>query len=247
MPELTTLSPELDAAPAIPIPEAPNRSLRMMALGVVLAVSFTHFFVASAYSFFQATKASERSHSQVAVLDGLLGELISLALLWFVLSVQKRRWVDIGWTPGWTDLLHGVGLIIGSWIAVAAAGAVFQSFFRAWTGHYLQPRSGHGIISGGLSVLTILIVLVNPFFEELIVRGYLMTEVVALGGSRNLAIVVSVLVQTSYHLYQGVLRCVGVAAFFLVLSIYFSRTRKIGPVIVAHFWSDASALIRLAR
>jgi membrane protease YdiL (CAAX protease family) len=96
-------------------------------------------------------------------------------------------------------------------------------------------------------VLTISIVIVNPFFEELIVRGYLMAEVIALGGSRNLAIIISVLVQVSYHIYQGLLRCVAVGAMFLVFSIYFSRTRKIGPVILAHFWSDAWALMRLAR
>jgi membrane protease YdiL (CAAX protease family) len=125
--------------------------------------------------------------------------------------------------------------------------SVFQAFFRTSTGAYLQPRTGHGIISAGVSLLTILIVIVNPFFEELIVRGYTMSEVMALGGSRNLAILISVFVQISYHIYQGFLRCVGLAAVFLLFSIYFSRTRRIGPVIVAHFWSDAWALIDLAR
>jgi len=45
--------------------------------------------------------------------------------------------------------------------------------------------------------------LLNPFFEELIVRAYLMTEIMDLTGSAMLAIATSVLLQASYHLYYG--------------------------------------------
>ena len=218
-----------------------------MALVAVLSVSFAHFVLGSSYSLFHPDVSARRYHSQIAVFDALSAELISLLLLWFVLSDRHRKWAEIGWVPGWNDLVHGVGLIVGSRLAASLATAVFQAFFRTSTGHYLQPRSGHGIISSGVSVLTVVLVIVNPFFEELIVRGYTMSEVAALGGSQNLAIFISVLVQMSYHLYQGFLRCVGLLAVFLLFSIYFSRTRRIGPVIVAHFWSDAWALIRLAR
>ena len=101
-------------------------------------------------------------------------------------------------------------------------------------------------IGAGISVLTVLFVVVNPFFEELIVRGYTISEITPLGGSPNLAIFVSVLIQMSYQVYRGLLRCIALTAVFLVFSIYFSRTRKIAPVIVAHFWSDARALISVA-
>jgi membrane protease YdiL (CAAX protease family) len=91
-----------------------------------------------------------------------------------------------------------------------------------------------------------MLVLVNPLFEELIVRGYLMAEIVDLGGSEITAILASVLIQVSYHTYQGFLRCALVAIMFAIFSIYFSRTRKIEPIIIAHFYSDASSLIRAA-
>ncbi len=247
MPELTTLFPETEAPPVEASAAGPSRRLRLMGLVAVLSVSFVHFVIGAVYSLFHADKASQRYQSQIGVLDALLAELISLLLLWFVLSNHGRKWADIGWTPKWGDLAHGVILIVGSRAAGEIAVVLFQAFFQVFTGNYLQPRSTHGIISGGVSALTFLIVIVNPFFEELIVRGYTMTEVMALGGSRNLAIFISVLVQMSYHVYQGFLRCVGLTAVFLLFSIYFSRTRRIGPVIVAHFWSDAIALIRLAR
>ena len=59
-----------------------------------------------------------------------------------------------------------------------------------------------------------------------------------------LAVVISVVLQVSYHLYQGTARTIAVAATFTVFSIYFARTRRIFPVVVAHFCIDAYALVK---
>lgn len=143
------------------------------------------------------------------------------------------------------DLLRGIGVILISGGAKYLAIMLFQSFVYSFTGHYAQARPVHGVISAGISVFSVLLVVVNPFFEELIVRGYTMTEVIGLGGSRNLAIMVSVLVQMSYHVYQGLVHCVGLTAAFVVFSIYLFRSRRIAPLVIAHFWSDAWALLRV--
>ncbi len=71
-------------------------------------------------------------------------------------------------------------------------------------------------------VLAIPFFLQNPFFEELIVRAYLMTEIGELTGSWLLAVLVSSLVQASYHLYYGMGRRAA-SCFFssCILSIYY--------------------------
>jgi membrane protease YdiL (CAAX protease family) len=165
-------------------------------------------------------------------------------VLWFVLTEHKRTWREIGWQPRWMDVPHGIFLILASRGAAQLAMYIVQVSSLRYAGHYLQPRSTHGIAGAGISLFTIVFVCVNPLFEELIVRGYTMSEVTALGGSRNFAIFVSVLLQMSYHVYQGLLRAIGLTAVFLVFSIYFSRERRIIPIVIAHFWSDAWALIR---
>jgi len=246
MPE-TILLPDVEPAPLAPVVAVVTRRRRLLALSLVLLISFAHFVVATFYSLLQTERTVERSHTQLGVFAALMAEILSLALLWFVLSEHKRSWAEIGWAPRWIDLFHGIGLIVGVRIAAGFAIIIFQGIFRNYTGHYLQPRSVHGLMDAGLSLLTVLLVVVNPFFEELIVRGYAMSEIMELGGSRNLAIVVSVGLQMSYHVYQGLLRCIALTVVFLVFSIYFSRTRRIVPAVIAHFWSDASALIRLAH
>ncbi len=87
--------------------------------------------------------------------------------------------------------------------------------------------------------------LLNPFFEELIVRAYLMTEVRALTGSWMLATALSVVVQFSYHLYYGWEGAIALSFLFLVFSIYYARTQRATPIIVAHGIFDIWGLVRM--
>jgi membrane protease YdiL (CAAX protease family) len=167
-----------------------------------------------------------------------------LLVLWYVLSERGSGWRAIGWTPAWKDLPEGFGLLIVGYLAAIPPVLVFQAAYHPFAGHYLQAKSLESVLGFGISVSSVAFVLINPFFEELIVRAYTMSEVMDLGGSRLLAIVVSVSLQMSYHFYQGVLRSIAIAATFIVFSIYFARTRRIAPIILAHFCFDALALVR---
>ena len=66
-----------------------------------------------------------------------------------------------------------------------------------------------------------------------------------LTGSSTLAVVLSVFVQFSYHLYYGWGGAISLAFFFLPLALYYVRSRRALPVIVAHGLLDVYALIRL--
>ncbi len=85
----------------------------------------------------------------------------------------------------------------------------------------------------------------NPFFEELIVRAYLMTEVRTLTGSWILSAALSVVVQSSYHLYYGWGGAIALSFLFLAFSIYYARTQRATPIIIAHGIFDFLALIRM--
>jgi len=61
----------------------------------------------------------------------------------------------------------------------------------------------------------------------------------ALTGSQAVAIGASVLLQTTYHLYQGIPHACAVGATFFVFSMYYVRTRRVAPLVLAHFYLDA--------
>jgi membrane protease YdiL (CAAX protease family) len=71
------------------------------------------------------------------------------------------------------------------------------------------------------------------------VRAFLITEFQGVYFSTTLVLLVSVAVQTAYHLYQGALCHVRI---FLTFSLYYVRTRRILPVILAHLSMDVLSL-----
>jgi membrane protease YdiL (CAAX protease family) len=87
--------------------------------------------------------------------------------------------------------------------------------------------------------------LLTPIFEELIVRAYLMTEIIELTGSSLLAVVVSVLLQASYHLYYGWYGAVCLGFSFLILALYYAKYRRALPVMFAHELYDLIVLARI--
>jgi membrane protease YdiL (CAAX protease family) len=223
-----------------------TRRQRLLALVLVLSISVLHFVLSSSYVVFGGTYSSgSANQNQYRVANALLLELTSLLLLWYVLWQQKRSWKEIGWEPSWHDPFRAIGIIVTTYVVTYPTIFFFQLIYRDVTGHYLHSLSRHGVLGLGISVFSILFVVVNPFFEELIVRAYTMSEVIGLASSRTLAIVVSVCIQMSYHLYQGLLNCVVVAISIVILSIYFAKTRRIMPVILTHLFFDAYAFVRL--
>ena len=95
------------------------------------------------------------------------------------------------------------------------------------------------------TVVAIPFTLLNPFFEELIVRAYLMSEIIELTGSSKLAVALSVGVQFSYHLYYGWSGAISLSFVFLVSALYYEYARRALPVIVAHGFFDLYGLVRL--
>ncbi len=90
-------------------------------------------------------------------------------------------------------------------------------------------------------MISFLYLLAAPIFEETIVRAYLMTELIELSWPPWLAVVLSFLLQGSYHLYYGVSGAILVSAGFVVLSIYFAKSRRLMPVLLCHLLWDLCA------
>ncbi len=183
------------------------------------------------------------------VLLAIIYEALCLGLLFLVLWNQERRFSSIGFAlaASLSDVLHSA---VFFFVALLSSGLVYQMIallHQVVVGRPLRPwDSGHALF-GHAGVLAVVFVLLNPFFEELLVRGYLMTEIQERYGGTRLAIVASVGLQTSYHLYQGLANATVLAILFACFALYFSRTKRIVPVILAHMYFDVLALLAYAR
>lgn len=219
-----------------------ERTSRKFQLCLVLAVGFLIPFVRSLGIFLgwwhPGPATSYRFVLRITV------ELVGLLCLYLVLSYQKKRFQDIGLSLKirLSDLGHSFALFFGALLGSAILGLALKLLY-VFLGRALRPQLDRAAIFGtALGFLPVLYVLLNPFYEELLVRAFLISEMEAIYRGTALAVLASVALQTSYHLYQGLPMALSHIPAFLLFSLYFVRTRRILPVILAHMLMDVSAL-----
>lgn len=171
-------------------------------------------------------------------------EVTALLLLGYVLSRRGLSFSSLGLR--WSARDVGIGFLVAFvsyWPYAFATVAISAGYYFVFGA---QPAGHNGTFffaHPGLMMIPFSIL--NPFFEELIVRAYLMSEVVQLTGSATLAVILSVAVQCSYHLYYGWAGAISLSFLFLVFALYYMSSKRALPVIVAHAVFDIYSLIRL--
>lgn len=204
-------------------------------------------FVAFAIPLLAQLRAS-RQHSEedlsVGVYLALIHMISAIGVLAYVLFRQGKTSRDIGLSARWRDvpvsiLLLGVGLLVK-----LSVGVLLQYVSYLTTGHTLAhvgPPTTY--LSAGITIGTVLFFLLVPFYEEIIVRAYTISELMAMSGSAALAVSCSVIVQSLYHLYQGVPAAISHAGWFLVLALYYLKSRRALPVVLAHLNHNVLVLL----
>lgn len=86
----------------------------------------------------------------------------------------------------------------------------------------------------------------NAILEEVIVVGYLMTRLRELGWRVGAVIAASAVLRGTYHLYQGFGAFIGNVVMGVVFSLFFLRTRRVLPLVVAHTLLDVVAFVGYA-
>ena len=93
--------------------------------------------------------------------------------------------------------------------------------------------------------LVIVGVIVNPVYEEFLWLGYGITALQRYG--TRTAVLVSVALRLSVHLYQGRMAFVSILPLAVVFTLYFVKTKRLWPIIVAHLLFDTLALMSVVK
>ena len=159
----------------------------------------------------------------------VVSALLSIGLLWHIIRLNSET-MDVFSQPfAAKDILRGFGLWI--WVGVSWYGT-YRLLWSLGVGVVLagqEPRSLE-TFQVTFSALYLLSMTVNPFLEEFYVRGFLQTRLRQAAWNGLAIVLFSALLQTSYHLYQGLLACLSLAPGFLILAIYFQASRRLYPV-----------------
>jgi len=178
---------------------------------------------------------------RVGLATQLANFAFGLAPVWLVVFLLRRSGEGVGQIglalsrPG-RDIASGVVLsvivgVVGIGIYLASVAFGVNRFVVP------VPPLGHW--------WTIPVLLLNgvqaALLEEVIVVGYLITRLQQLRLSGPAAVGASALLRGAYHLYQGWGGFGGNLALGLFFGLFFIRTRRTWPLVVAHFLLDVGA------
>ena len=156
--------------------------------------------------------------------------MILLLLLGSFLYERGWTFERIGLRPTWRDTFIGIILAATSYEMYRVGWFAFFELFPALARAALVHHSVSSLLSP-FSVLAL--TAVNPLFEEVFVAGYVITVLREKYGPVP-AVSASFTIRILYHLYQGVGGLFSHVPVGLLFGIWYVRTRRLWPLIVAH-------------
>jgi membrane protease YdiL (CAAX protease family) len=220
-----------------------ERQLPLIELLLVCFVGFGGALFLSLYILFTGTTPSQPVRGDFRWWYTILHQVGVLALLWYVLQRRSQSFSDLGLF--WKAKEVAVAPLL--WFVCSIAAYISQLTIRGLGGFPSKSdpnaQAATFLFSSGIGFGTMVFQFVNPFFEELIARAYLITRLKELTNSLALAVITSVVFQVSYHFYQGGWTALSHTGVFLLLSLYYAKTNRILAPILAHMIFDVSATL----
>ncbi|HLY34173.1 MAG TPA: CPBP family intramembrane glutamic endopeptidase, partial [Jatrophihabitantaceae bacterium] len=171
------------------------------------------------------------------ILNGIVPPLLALLLL---ARSPAGRGFGVGFdlTRARREVIQGVGFL-------ALIG--IPGLLLVWAAHGLGLNASLDVVQYPNVWYRVPYLLLSAFqnglSEEVIVVAYLLTRLRQLGWTDSRALGASALLRGSYHLYQGYGGFLGNAVMGVIFGWWFQRTRRVVPLVIAHFLLDAFSFV----
>lgn len=146
--------------------------------------------------------------------------------------VRDRPWRQLGWALALTAAIGIPGLAL--YLGAVAAGFNLQVAASGLTETWWRP------------VVLVLAAAGNGAAEEILVVAYLLIRLRQLGVPPAVALIGTAVLRGSYHLYQGFGGGLGNLAMGILFALWWMRTRRLWPLILAHTLLDVVAFLGYA-
>jgi membrane protease YdiL (CAAX protease family) len=217
---------------------------RLIDLLVVLLLMFIPPIFDSTHALLAGNVLYNKEMKSELLLGASIRNVSGIIFLIYILARQKRTLHDIGVSFSFWDIPISVLLYGAQLLCHQMTYSIADYLHHALTGNELVfSVQNIEFLQTSITVWYILGTITNPLFEELLVRGYVMTEVKYVWAKTSVAIVASVVIQLLYHTYQGLWPLLGHTVTFLLAAAYFAKWKRITPVVLAHFYNNLYSMI----
>jgi membrane protease YdiL (CAAX protease family) len=208
------------------------------------ALVFLFLIAPSLILSFFVVKQGDMSFVLTAV-STILRDLALVSLILFFLWRNRESIRSLGWTlkNGWKEVALGIGLFVP------------VTFGTAWLDRFLQtvglsapatPQPSFLAAAGlGEFILAFVLVVIVAVAEETIFRGYLILRFGAIAGSRTVAVLVSTVIFSLGHGYEGTAGVITVGVLGLTFALVYVWRKSLVAPIVMHFLQDFISIILL--
>ncbi|WP_227978934.1 CPBP family intramembrane glutamic endopeptidase [Nocardia spumae] len=238
-----------------PAPERERFAIRVE-IAIVLVITFGSSGVGAALSLLESALAPGGIANREVALNPSRAAQSTIDLLLQLLSVARLvAWGALGLYLLWRS---GIGPRLLGLARIRLRGDVLPSLVLATViglpglGLYLAAHAlGMSVTIVPSSLhdhwwrlpVLVLSAIANAVAEEIVVVGYLISRLRALGWSENRSLAASALLRGSYHLYQGLGGGLGNVVMGVIFGRYWQRTGRLWPLILAHATIDSIAYI----
>jgi|SRR5208282_756863 len=154
-------------------------------------------------------------------------------------ATRVRELVGGRWSSA-KDVLRDIGWAAALWIVVTGVAVLANYVLRPKIESlaFLNPRGA------AEAALWVMMSISAGFCEELVYRGYLQKQSLALTGNVALAVVAQAVLFGVGHWYQGVKMVIVITVLGVLFGIFAHWRKSLRPCMMAHAWGDIVNLIR---
>jgi membrane protease YdiL (CAAX protease family) len=167
-------------------------------------------------------------------------ELLVVLVLWPWLARRGWNFVAIAGAPEPRDIWKGLLLAVAAYLAFYFS---WYTYILLVPGSFESLQAAH-VTGTAAGWVVVLVGIINPIFEEMLWLGYGFNALRRHGVA--VAVVASVALRLIDHAYQGPFAII-YALPFTVFTLYYARTRRLWPIVVAHMLWDVVASLTLVR
>lgn len=168
-----------------------------------------------------------------------IGAVVPITLFLLTRTGHTARSLGLGW-PRWSlDIWPGIGLALLSYLSEIAVLIPFTPLISNERKYVNQPVIAH--VPPYYVIYGLTISAVTAITEEVVINGYLLLRLEELGWRPGRALLLSLLLRSSYHIYYGVAVLL-IIPFGYFVTRSFQRHRRLNRPIAAHFIYDATLI-----
>jgi membrane protease YdiL (CAAX protease family) len=165
-------------------------------------------------------------------------EWLLVGFVWFGVrrgnGIRVRSLVGGKWANS-SDILRDLGIAVAFWIVWMGVGASVKYMLGPSTAKSVDVLLPQGFVE----IMTwVLLSISAGFCEEVVYRGYLQGQFLALTGSATIAIVIQGVLFGVTHGYQGMKLVITISVYGVLYGVLASWRKSLRPGMISHAWSD---------